>query len=341
MPIHTHILAALVLLYAFAASAQVDIPRGPRRVADAWQIHFDTTDTPSCTSQDLQALGVELCEAEEGESFSTEAGLETILLDTSNVLTNLDFSTVGTAPVATGSATFTMQDVLQPAEIDTYSELNTIVADATLVHNGLIDTLSKLETIMGSIDIIEATEIDTVDELNAIFTSDKLAKTYLGDAASSAVPSASGDFSILGGDGITCLGASNAITCALDDLPVTQAAFDAITWPLWALAFDYGSTITTDQEWVLPSWPQASTVTRCDCEAYGGTSFTVNICLGEDTGDDTCATAVASGLVCDTTGASATGLSQNLTARQELTAVVTAVSGAVAKGTISCDGPLQ
>lgn len=37
---------------------------------------------------------------------------------------------------------------LTSADIDTYSELNTIVADVTLTHNGLIDTSSKLSTIL-------------------------------------------------------------------------------------------------------------------------------------------------------------------------------------------------
>ena len=52
--------------------------------------------------------------------------------------------------------------------IDTYAEINAIVADVTLTHNGLIDTLAELETIMASINILAETEIDASSELIAL-----------------------------------------------------------------------------------------------------------------------------------------------------------------------------
>ena len=55
--------------------------------------------------------------------------------------------------------------VINSGEIDTYSEINAIVADVTLTHNGLIDTLAELETIMASINILAETEIDASSEL--------------------------------------------------------------------------------------------------------------------------------------------------------------------------------
>lgn len=53
-------------------------------------------------------------------------------------------------------------------DIDTYAELNTIVADATLTHNGLIDTYSELNTIVADATLTHNGLIDTYAELNAI-----------------------------------------------------------------------------------------------------------------------------------------------------------------------------
>jgi len=59
-------------------------------------------------------------------------------------------------------------NVIQSTEIDTYSELNTIVADVTLTHNGLIDTYSELNTIVADQTLTHNGLIDTYSELNAI-----------------------------------------------------------------------------------------------------------------------------------------------------------------------------
>jgi len=53
-------------------------------------------------------------------------------------------------------------------EIDTYSELNVIVSDATLTHNGLIDTYSELNTIVADVTLTHNGLIDTFSELDAI-----------------------------------------------------------------------------------------------------------------------------------------------------------------------------
>jgi len=52
--------------------------------------------------------------------------------------------------------------------IDTYSELNTIVADQTLTHNGLIDTYSELNTIVADQTLTHNGLIDTFSEIDAI-----------------------------------------------------------------------------------------------------------------------------------------------------------------------------
>src|SRR3990167_2712954 len=52
--------------------------------------------------------------------------------------------------------------------IDTYAEINAIVADVTLTHNGMIDTVSELENIMAKKNILAETEIDASSELIAL-----------------------------------------------------------------------------------------------------------------------------------------------------------------------------
>lgn len=87
--------------------------------------------------------------------------------------------------------------------------------------------------------------------------------------------------------------------------------------------------ITDEWEIELPDWP--GTMTEFRCEAQGGTSFTLDICDGEDLGDDTCTTSVLGGtLVCDTTGANDNTLSAaDFVANDSVSIVVTAVSGSV------------
>jgi hypothetical protein len=79
----------------------------------------------------------------------------------------------------------------------------------------------------------------------------------------------------------------------------------------------------------LPPW--AGTMTRIDCEAYGGTSVTINVCDGEDTGDDTCTTSIPGAtMTCTTSGVNDTSLTNpGFVARDKLTLVLTAESGTV------------
>ena len=118
------------------------------------------------------------------------------------------------------------------------------------------------------------------------------------------------------------------------------------TQRLGSLKFDMGSgnTITTSDEWVFRLNPFAATMTSITCEAYAGTSFTIKVCQGEDTGNDTCTTNHLSAtetdtLVCNTTGASDSTLnSTTIAANDKVTIVVTAVSGTVQMGEIIIDG---
>jgi hypothetical protein len=79
----------------------------------------------------------------------------------------------------------------------------------------------------------------------------------------------------------------------------------------------------------LPPW--TGTMTRIDCEAYGGTSVTINVCDGEDTGDDTCTTSIPGAtMTCTTSGVNDTTLTNpGFVARDKLTLVLTAESGTV------------
>lgn len=98
-------------------------------------------------------------------------------------------------------------------------------------------------------------------------------------------------------------------------------------------------TITTSDDWEIELPPWTGVMTDFRCEADGGTSFTVNVCDGEDLGDDTCTTSVLGGtLVCGTAGAndntlSATGFAAN----DSVSIVVTAVSGSVTWARMSMD----
>jgi len=106
------------------------------------------------------------------------------------------------------------------------------------------------------------------------------------------------------------------------------------------------NTIATSDEWVFRLTPFAATITRIECEAYGGTSYTIQLCVGEDIGDDTCGTAYTSAaLVCDGDGGSAcaSGCDTTLTSAVVTNAAeghdrVTAVRTPPQKGEIYIEG---
>jgi len=79
----------------------------------------------------------------------------------------------------------------------------------------------------------------------------------------------------------------------------------------------------------LPPW--AGTMTQIDCEAYGGTSVTINICDGEDYLDDTCTTSIPGAtMTCTTSGTTDSTLSATgFAARDKVSLVLTAESGSV------------
>ena len=95
----------------------------------------------------------------------------------------------------------------------------------------------------------------------------------------------------------------------------------------------YAESIAITDEFTFRVFPVAATLTRIECEAYTGTSFTIKVCKGEDRGDDTCTTNMLDAtetttLLCDATGGSDTTInSAGLTARQEVTVVITAQTG--------------
>ena len=83
--------------------------------------------------------------------------------------------------------------------------------------------------------------------------------------------------------------------------------------------------------YVLRLPPFAGTLTRIDCEAYGGTNVVINVCDGEDYLDDSCTTSIPNGtMTCDTTGASeATLQATGFAIRDKVSLVLVSESGSV------------
>lgn len=93
-------------------------------------------------------------------------------------------------------------------------------------------------------------------------------------------------------------------------------------------------SVTASDSVVMRTLPVATSVTRVECETFGaaGTeTATIEICLGDDAGDDTCDTSVNGGtIVCDADGQADTVIANPaLTARQQISVVISAVSGTV------------
>jgi hypothetical protein len=93
-------------------------------------------------------------------------------------------------------------------------------------------------------------------------------------------------------------------------------------------------------EYVILMPPFTGTMTRVDCESFGGTSVTINICDGEDIGDDTCTTSIldataSTTLECTTSPTSDTSLNATgFAARDKVSLVLTADSGTVDQLTV-------
>jgi len=124
--------------------------------------------------------------------------------------------------------------------------------------------------------------------------------------------------------------------------PQTWTAYQTFTAnpvALGQLYFDLGQvSLTPIDEWTFRLQPFAATITRIECEAYTGTSFDINICAGEDTGDDVCTTLIAT-LSCTADGGMVTSITNAVvTARQKVTVEITGVSGSVTKGEIYIEG---
>jgi hypothetical protein len=93
-------------------------------------------------------------------------------------------------------------------------------------------------------------------------------------------------------------------------------------------------------EYVVLLPPFTGTMTRVDCESFGGTSVTINICDGEDIGDDTCTTSIldstaSTTLECTTSPTADTSLNATgFGARDKVSLVLTAESGTVDQLTV-------
>jgi hypothetical protein len=82
-------------------------------------------------------------------------------------------------------------------------------------------------------------------------------------------------------------------------------------------------------EFVFLLSPFTGTMTRVDCESFGGTSVTIDLCDGKDIGNDTCTTSILGApLVCTTSPTPDTSLSATgFVARDKVSLVLTAEPG--------------
>jgi hypothetical protein len=106
---------------------------------------------------------------------------------------------------------------------------------------------------------------------------------------------------------------------------------------LGSLYFDLGTTsVATTDTWTFRLDPYDATIRRIECEAYTGTSFTIQVCKDED---PSCIVNLSGTLVCDAAGAFTTTITgADVLAREKVTILVTAVSGTVTKGEIYIEG---
>ncbi|OGY50106.1 MAG: hypothetical protein A3J59_04800 [Candidatus Buchananbacteria bacterium RIFCSPHIGHO2_02_FULL_56_16] len=101
----------------------------------------DATITGSFT---VSSFGAGILESDSSGLITATAGIDDLsdAAITSATIGDILYYT-GSSWVNSATTTFVMQN-----ELDTYAELNALVADVTLTHNGLIDTFSELDTIV-------------------------------------------------------------------------------------------------------------------------------------------------------------------------------------------------
>ena len=131
---------------------------------------------------------------------------------------------------------------LSSADVDTYSELNTIVADQTLTHNGLIDTSAEIAAIVGD---------ETGSGALVFATSPTLVTPALGTPASGVMTNVTGIVSAGIVDGTIAEAdiAGDAITEGkIADAAIQEEHLKAVNSPTDEYVLTYEST-TGDFEW--------------------------------------------------------------------------------------------
>jgi len=96
--------------------------------------------------------------------IDTEAELEGVLTDVSNMIVS--------------------------TEIDTYSELDTIVADQTLTHNGLIDTFAEIDAIVADETLVNINDTQTLTNKTISGASNTLSNVNLASQVTGNLPTA-------------------------------------------------------------------------------------------------------------------------------------------------------
>jgi hypothetical protein len=142
-------------------------------------------------------------------------------------------------------------------------------------------------------------------------------------------------------------GDAQAVTAAADDDDTSVATTEYVQAEISEF---HGVDVTGFQiiipnpdlayEYVIMLPPFTGTMTRVDCESFGGTSVTINICDGEDLGDDTCTTSIldataSTTLECTTSPTADTSLNATgFVARDKVSLILTADSGTVDQLTV-------
>lgn len=133
--------------------------------------------------------------------------------------------------ITNGAASITVDadnTLTRDTEIDTFSELDTLVADQTLTHNGLIDTYSELNTIVADVTLTHNGLIDTFSELDTIVADENLLSrsstiTYCTPAMASVMTSTSTSVSLE-----TFVTATNGVLVDYQNLQ--QGTSDYVSW---------------------------------------------------------------------------------------------------------------